>query len=51
MIVHLGETPGEHVNPHCIRYMNRVSDFLFVAARHVNDGGKADILWVPGENR
>ncbi|EFL88033.1 cob(I)yrinic acid a,c-diamide adenosyltransferase [Ahrensia sp. R2A130] len=51
LIVHLGETPGEHVNPHCIRYMNRVSDFLFVAARHVNDGGKADILWVPGENR
>jgi cob(I)alamin adenosyltransferase len=31
--------------------MNRVSDFLFVAARYANDGGKADILWVPGENR
>ena len=51
LIVHLAETPGEHVNPSCIRYMNRVSDFLFVAARHVNEGGKADILWVPGENR
>jgi cob(I)alamin adenosyltransferase len=51
LIVHLGETPGEHVNPSCIRYMNRVSDFLFVAARYANDGGKADILWVPGENR
>ncbi len=51
LIVHLAETPGEHVNPCCIRYMNRVSDFFFVAARYVNDGGKGDILWVPGENR
>ncbi len=51
LIVELGETPGEHVNPSAIRYMNRVSDFLFVAARHANDGGKGDILWVPGENR
>jgi cob(I)alamin adenosyltransferase len=31
--------------------MNRVSDFLFVAARSANDGGKGDVLWVPGENR
>lgn len=51
LIVHLAETPGEHVNPSCMRYMNRVSDFLFVAARHANGGGKDDILWVPGENR
>ena len=51
LIVHLGEKPGEHVNPSGIRYMNRVSDFLFVAARYSNEGGKADILWVPGENR
>ncbi len=51
LIVELGETPGEHVNPSAIRYMNRASDFLFVAARHANDGGKSDILWVPGENR
>lgn len=51
LIVHLGETPGEHVNPSCMRYMNRVSDFLFVAARHANEKGKGDILWVPGENR
>lgn len=51
LIVQLGETPGEHVNPYAIRYMNRVSDFLFVAARHANDGGKSDVLWVPGENR
>jgi len=51
LIVQLGETPGEHVNPYAIRYMNRASDFLFVAARHANDGGKSDVLWVPGENR
>ncbi len=51
MIVELAEQPGEHVNSEAIVYMNRVSDFLFVAARVVNDMGKADILWVPGENR
>lgn len=51
LIVQLAETPGEHVNPSGLRYMNRVSDFLFVAARYANDGGKSDILWVPGENR
>lgn len=51
LIVQLAETPGEHVNPAGLRYMNRVSDFLFVAARYANDGGKDDILWVPGENR
>ena len=51
LIVELAEKPGEHVNPAGIRYMNRVSDLLFVAARHVNDRGRADVLWVPGENR
>ena len=51
LIVELAEKPGEHVNPSAIKYMNRVSDFMFVAARHVNDHGKTDILWVPGENR
>ena len=34
-----------------LRYINRVSDFLFVAARAVNDNGNADVLWVPGKNR
>ena len=51
LIVELAETPGEHVNPETIRYMNRVSDLLFVAARVVNDNGAADVLWVPGANR
>jgi cob(I)alamin adenosyltransferase len=51
LIVELAEMPGEHVNPEVIRYMNRISDFLFVAARSANNGGKGDVLWVPGENR
>lgn len=51
MIVELAEQPEEHVNRETMVYMNRVSDFLFVAARVVNNMGKSDILWVPGENR
>lgn len=51
LIVELAGKPGEHVNPQTIRYINRASDFLFVAARVVNDNGKADVLWVPGANR
>ena len=39
------------VNPIAIRYLNRLSDHLFVLARHLNDCGKADVLWVPGANR
>jgi len=51
IMVALAQQPGEHVNPDGVRYINRVSDFLFVAARVVNDNGKADVLWVPGKNR
>ena len=51
LIVHLAQTPNEQVTEACIKYMNRVSDFLFVAARYTNNEGKDDILWVPGENR
>lgn len=51
MIVELAEKPGEHVNADTIKYMNRVSDFMFVAARIVNDDGNSDVLWVPGKNR
>lgn len=47
----LAEKNGEHVNPEALKYINRVSDLLFVAARAVNDGGKADVLWIPGQNR
>jgi len=41
----------ETVNPEALRYLNRLSDFFFVAARIANDNGTDDVLWVPGENR
>jgi len=41
----------EPVNPQALRYINRLSDLLFVAARVANDNGAGDVLWVPGENR
>jgi cob(I)alamin adenosyltransferase len=41
----------EAVNPAIRRYLNRLSDHLFVLARVLNDNGAADILWVPGANR
>jgi cob(I)alamin adenosyltransferase len=49
--VELASLEGERVNPEALKYMNRLSDLLFVAARAVNDGGKSDVLWVPGQNR
>jgi len=42
--------PGE-VNAEAVRYLNRLSDLLFVLSRSVNDLGRADVLWVPGANR
>ena len=42
---------GEPVNPAALKYLNRLSDLLFVMARAANDGGNADVLWVPGANR
>jgi len=41
----------ETVSGVAIRYINRLSDHLFVAARLANDGGKKDVLWIPGANR
>ncbi len=41
----------EQVNEAAVTYLNRLSDWFFVAARIANDGGKADVLWVPGANR
>ena len=41
----------EPVNPEAIKYINRLSDHLFVLARRLNDNGGADVLWVPGGNR
>ncbi|WP_417620394.1 cob(I)yrinic acid a,c-diamide adenosyltransferase [Parasphingorhabdus sp.] len=39
------------INPQALAYINRLSDYLFVLGRALNDGGKADILWVPGASR
>ena len=50
-MVALAAVPGETVGADALRYINRVSDLLFVAARAVNDNGASDVLWVPGENR
>ena len=52
-MVELADTEGsEHsVRPVALRYINRLSDHLFVLARHLNDRGAADVLWVPGANR
>ena len=41
----------EIVSPAAAAYVNRLSDFLFVAARWVNDKGRSDVLWIPGKNR
>jgi cob(I)alamin adenosyltransferase len=49
--VALAAVEGETVSPAAVQYLNRLSDLLFVAARHVNDKGAADVLWVPGQNR
>lgn len=42
---------AEPVNPAVIRYLNRLSDHLFVLGRHLNDDGALDVKWVPGANR
>ena len=39
------------LNPQALAYLNRLSDYLFVVARMLNNGGKSDILWVPGASR
>jgi cob(I)alamin adenosyltransferase len=42
---------AEAVNPAVVRYLNRLSDHLFVLGRHLNDDGALDVKWVPGANR
>ena len=42
---------AEEVNPEAIKYLNRLSDHLFVLSRHVNGDGARDVLWVPGAHR
>jgi cob(I)alamin adenosyltransferase len=51
LVVALAAKPDEPVSDAAVQYLNRLSDFLFVASRHVNDKGEGDVLWVPGKNR
>ncbi|PVE22365.1 cob(I)yrinic acid a,c-diamide adenosyltransferase [Microvirga sp. KLBC 81] len=50
-VVELMQKPNEKISPEAVKYLNRLSDFLFVASRYVNDKGALDVLWVPGQNR
>lgn len=50
LCVELADTKGEHISHPVLEYLNRLSDFFFVAARHANSNGADDILWTPGEN-
>ena len=50
LMVALASRPNEPVGAAALRYINRLSDFLFVAARYANDKSKSDVLWVPGQN-
>ena len=50
-LVELKQMEREIVSPAAAAYVNRLSDFFFVAARWVNDKGRSDVLWIPGKNR
>ena len=51
LMVELAALPGEPVGAAALKYINRLSDYLFVASRHVNGQGEGDVLWVPGKSR
>ena len=51
VMVALSRQAGEIVSQASLNYINRLSDFLFVAGRYLNDKGARDVLWVPGANR
>ena len=51
VMVELSDMPARASPPALIKYVNRLSDFLFVASRHANDEGAQDVLWAPGQNR
>jgi cob(I)alamin adenosyltransferase len=51
IMVELKDQPGEEVTAPSLKYVNRLSDYLFVASRHANDKGAKDVLWAPGANR
>ena len=51
IMVELRDQPDETVTDASLKYVNRLSDFLFVAGRHANDKGSRDVLWTPGQYR
>jgi cob(I)alamin adenosyltransferase len=51
LIAELQDQAAETVTPEVLKYVNRLSDFLFVASRYANDKGAHDVLWQPGRNR
>jgi cob(I)alamin adenosyltransferase len=51
LIAELKDKPGESVGAEVLQYVNRLSDFLFVAGRYANRKGARDVLWQPGQNR
>lgn len=51
LISELAADSSEPVSEPALQFVNRLSDFLFVAGRYVNDKGRGDVLWVPGQNR
>lgn len=51
LMVELAAMPDETVSAPALKYINRLSDFFFVASRYANDRDKSDVLWVPGQNR
>jgi cob(I)alamin adenosyltransferase len=51
LIAELKDRPGESVGAEVLQYVNRLSDFLFVASRYANGKGARDVLWQPGQNR
>ncbi|AXK83019.1 cob(I)yrinic acid a,c-diamide adenosyltransferase [Pseudolabrys taiwanensis] len=51
IMVALQDQPGEEVSAPSLQYVNRLSDYLFVAGRYANDKGAGDVLWQPGQHR
>jgi cob(I)alamin adenosyltransferase len=51
IMVALNDEKGEGVSAPSLKYVNRLSDYLFVAGRYANDKGARDVLWAPGQNR
>ncbi len=51
IMVELMDQPGEEVSAPSLHYVNRLSDYLFVAGRYANDKGASDVLWAPGQYR